>query len=82
MEMISAVKMRKAVSAVMNVRLALSTRNLSIVRASAPVVAGEIYHVMVTYEQDATVKLYVNGVLDHAALEWRAAEARSQRPTR
>ena len=25
---------------------------------------------------------YVNGVLDHAALEWRAAEARSQRPTR
>lgn len=50
-------------SAVMNVRLALSTRNLSIVRASAPVVAGEIYHVMVTYEQDATVKLYVNGVL-------------------
>ena len=25
---------------------------------------------------------YVNGVLDHAALEWRAAEARSQRPAR
>lgn len=50
-------------SSVMNVRLALSTRNLATVRATAPVIAGEIYHVMVTYEQDKAIKLYVNGAL-------------------
>ncbi len=48
---------------VMNVRMGLSGRNLSTVRASAPVTPGEVYHVIVTYEQDSAIKLYVNGAL-------------------
>ena len=48
---------------VMNVRISLSGRNLSTVRASSPVIQGEVYHVIVAYEQDNFIKLYVNGVL-------------------
>ena len=48
---------------VMNVRMGLSGRNLSTVRASNPVIQGEVYHVIVAYEQDSFIKLYVNGVL-------------------
>ena len=47
----------------LNVRMPLGTNNLSIIRATTPIVAGAIYHVMVTFEQDVAIKLYVNGAL-------------------
>jgi hypothetical protein len=47
----------------LNVRIPLGTNNLSTVRATASVVSGALYHVMVTFEQDVELKLYMNGVL-------------------
>lgn len=52
----------------MNVRIALGALNRTTIRASAPVVVGTIYHVIVTYKQDEYIKLYVNGVLVQTTL--------------
>ena len=46
----------------MNVRFPLGARNRSTIRCSAPVVAGQIYHVMLSYSENTYLKLYVNGV--------------------
>lgn len=47
----------------LNVRIPLGTVNFSTVRCTTPVVAGQIYHVMVTYEVDEAIRLYMDGVL-------------------
>lgn len=47
----------------MNVRFPLGAKNRSTIRATAPVVQGQIYHVMITYVQDTSIKLYINGAL-------------------
>lgn len=50
-------------SSVMNFRVPLGGANLSVVRATASVTQGQIHHVVVTYVQDTSIKLYVNGSL-------------------
>ena len=45
-----------------NVRFPLGAANRSIVRCTAPIVGGSVYHVMVSYAQDSYIELYVNGV--------------------
>lgn len=47
---------------VINVRVNLSTANLSIVRLSHPITAGTMYHVAITYAMDDYMELFVDGV--------------------
>jgi hypothetical protein len=51
----------------MNVRFPLSARNRGTPRITVPVVAGEVYHVMITYSENTSIVLYVNGVLSGEA---------------
>lgn len=51
----------------MNVRFPLGARNRSTVRATSSVVAGAVYHVMIAYEENVELKLYVNGALIQTA---------------
>jgi hypothetical protein len=52
---------------VINVRMPLGARNRATVRCTYSAVPGTINHIVVTYEQDTTIKLYVNGVLRSTA---------------
>lgn len=47
----------------MYVRFPLGGANRATIRAQAPVVTGQVYHVVVTYKMDNEIKLYVNGAL-------------------
>lgn len=53
----------EVLSTSVNVRMGLGSSNFNVIRASAPVVQGQINHIVVTYERDSEIKLYVNGAL-------------------
>lgn len=52
----------------LTLRCALGSRNLSIVRGTCPILPNTNYHVLVTFELDTAIKVYLNGVLVITAL--------------